>query len=83
MQAQLGDQLKALVNDPRFGEGRFTGKMTGDIGTADANRRPHDLHWEATLREGRLCGVLYAVGRHPGRGLTLGHWVELRRQVQE
>jgi hypothetical protein len=81
--AQLGDQLQTLVNDPRFREGQFTGKMTGDIGTNDASRRPHDLQWELTLREGRLNGVLYAVGRHPSRGLTLGHWVELRRQVEE
>jgi hypothetical protein len=64
-------------------EYQFTGKMTGDIGTTDASRRPHDLQWEVALREGRLNGVLYAVGRHPSRGLTLGHWVELRRQVEE
>jgi CubicO group peptidase (beta-lactamase class C family) len=81
--AQLGDHLKTLVNDPRFGAGQFTGKMTGDVGTADANRRPYDLHWELTLREGRLNGVLNAVGRHPSRGLSLGHWVELRRQAEE
>jgi CubicO group peptidase (beta-lactamase class C family) len=80
--ARLGDQLKTLVNDPRFGEGQFTGKMTGDIGTSDASRRPYDLQWELTLHEGRLNGVLSAVGRHPSRGLTLGYWVELRRQVE-
>lgn len=81
--AQLGDQLKTLVNDPRFSEGRFTGKMIGDIGTTDANRRPHDLQWDVTLREECLDGVLYAVGRHPGRGLTLGYWVELRRRMEK
>jgi hypothetical protein len=77
--AQLGDQLKTLVNEARFSDGRFTGKMTGEIGTAAASRRPYDLHWELTLRDGRLNGVLSAVGRHPGRGLSVGHWAELKR----
>jgi CubicO group peptidase (beta-lactamase class C family) len=81
--AQLGDQLKTLVNDARFSEGQFTGKMTGDIGTPEANRRPYHLHWDVTLRDGRLRGVLYAVGRHPSRGLSLGHWVELEKQGEE
>jgi acetyl esterase/lipase len=81
--AQLGDQLKTLVNDARFNDGQFTGKMTGDIGTLEANRRPYHLQWDVTLRDGRLGGVLYAVGRHPSRGLSLPHWVELRKQVEE
>ena len=81
--AQMGDQLKTLVNDARFSEGQFTGKMTGDIGTPEANRRPYHLQWDVTLRDGRLAGVLYAIGRHPSRGLSLGHWVELRKQVEE
>jgi acetyl esterase/lipase len=81
--AQLGDQLKTLVSDARLGGGRFTGKMTGDVGTPEANRRPYHLQWDVALREGRLAGVLYAIGRHPSRGLSLGHWVELRKQVEE
>lgn len=81
--AMLGDQLKTLVNDARFSEGQFTGKMTGDIETPEANRRPYQLHWDVTLCDGRLGGVLYAVGRHPSRGLSLGHWVELRKQEEE
>src|SRR5262249_28562975 len=44
--AQLGDQLKTLVNDARFSEGQFKGKMTGDIGTTEANRRPYHLQWD-------------------------------------
>jgi CubicO group peptidase (beta-lactamase class C family)/acetyl esterase/lipase len=80
--AQMGDQLKTLVNDARFSEGQFTGKMTGDIGTAEANRRPYHLAWDVTLRDGRFCGVLYAVGRHPSRGQSLAHWVELRKEVE-
>jgi CubicO group peptidase (beta-lactamase class C family)/acetyl esterase/lipase len=83
VQAQLGDQVKALVNDARFSEGQFTGKMTGDIGTPEANRRPYHLQWDVTLRDGRLGGVLYAVGRHPSRGLSLSHWVELRKLVEQ
>jgi len=81
--AQLGDQPTSRVNDPGFDKGWFTGKMPGNIGTPDANRRPYDLQWELTLREGRLSGALYAVGRHPSRGLMLGHWVQLQKQEEE
>jgi CubicO group peptidase (beta-lactamase class C family)/acetyl esterase/lipase len=83
VRAQLGDQLKTLVNDARFSDGQFTGKMTGDIGTPEANRRPYQLQWDVTLRDDRLGGVLYAVGRHPSRGLSVPYWVELRKQVEK
>jgi CubicO group peptidase (beta-lactamase class C family)/acetyl esterase/lipase len=80
--AQLGDQLKTLVNDARFSGRQFTGKIAGDIGTPDANRRPYHLQWDVTLRDGQLAGALSAVGRHPSRGLSLAHWVELRKQAE-
>jgi len=77
--AQLGNQLKMPINDARLENGTFAGRMTGDIGTPDANRRPYYLDWNVTLRGDALNGVLYAIGHHPSRGLLLGHWVELRR----
>jgi CubicO group peptidase (beta-lactamase class C family) len=77
--AQLGDQSKKAVTDVRFESGVLTGKMAGTVGTRDANRRPHDLEWELTLRGEVMNGTLYAVGRQGARGLRLGYWVELHR----
>jgi CubicO group peptidase (beta-lactamase class C family) len=77
--AQLDNQLKMLINDARLENGIFTGRMSGDIGTPDANRRPYYLDWNVTLRGEVFNGVLYAIGHHPSRGVLLGHWVELRR----
>jgi hypothetical protein len=77
--AQLADQSKKGVTDVRFESGVLTGKMAGTVGTRDANRRPHDLEWELTLRGEVMNGTLYAVGRQGARGLRLGYWVELHR----
>ncbi len=79
VQAQLRAQSKVLITNARLVNGVFTGRLTGDIGTPEANRRPYYLDWEVTLRGGILSGVLYAIGHHPSRGLLLGHWVELRK----
>ncbi len=79
VQAQLGEQLKMLINDGRLEKGTFTGRMTGDIGTPDANRRAYYLDWNVTLRGEALNGVLNVVGRETSRGVGLGYWVELRR----
>lgn len=84
--AQLGTQLKTLVNDAQFKEGYFTGKMMGDIDTRDANRYPHHLHLELTLRGNDvLNGALMAVTRNaktPGnrQGVALNHWAELKKE---
>ena len=81
VQAQLDHQSQLFINDARLENGTFTGRMlTGDIGTPDANRRPYYLDWNVTLRGGVLNGVLYAIGKHPSRGVQLGYWVELRRR---
>jgi CubicO group peptidase (beta-lactamase class C family) len=77
--ARLGSQLTMLVNDAAFEHGLFRGKMPGDIGTGDANRRPYDLVWEVVLRGELLCGMLHARARHPSRGGSFPYWVELRR----
>ena len=53
-----------------------------EISGNDLNR-PYHLHWDVTLRDGRLGGVLSAVGRHPSRGLSLAHWVELRKEEDQ
>jgi CubicO group peptidase (beta-lactamase class C family) len=77
--AQLDNQPKMLIKDARLENGIFIGRMNGDIGTPDANRRPYYLDWNLILRGDVLNGVLYAIGHHPSRGVLLGHWVEIRR----
>jgi hypothetical protein len=76
--AQLDNQSKMLIKDARLESGTFIGRMTGDIGTPDANRRPYYLDWKLTIQGDVLKGVLYAIGRHPSRGVLLGYWVEIR-----
>ena len=81
--AQLGTQLRTLVNDARFVDGCLTGKMMGDIGTPDASRRPHLLHLDLRLRGDTLNGALIAITDHvrgTGRlGNALSHWAALTK----
>ena len=78
--AQLGDQLKTLLNDVNFKDGYLDGRMMGDIGTEDANRRPYHLHVNLKLRGQVLNGSMTAISI-PGRrmGNALSHWVELKK----
>jgi hypothetical protein len=78
--ARLGDQLKTLLNDVRYRDNRLFGRMAGDLGTDDANRRPYYLHVEMVLRGPVLNGAVSAVSR-PGKraGNALSHWVELNK----
>ncbi len=79
--AQMGTQLKTLVNDVELKDGQLTGKMMGDIGTEDANRRPYQLHADLKLRGDVLNGGLIAITHHPSRsGHALSHWVEVKKQ---
>jgi hypothetical protein len=86
---QLGTQLKALVNDVKFRDGEFKGVFAGDIGTADANRRPYRLNLDLKLRGELLNGCVIAVthiekgeGGEPGRrsGNALSYLAEVRRR---
>jgi CubicO group peptidase (beta-lactamase class C family) len=79
--ARLGSQLKTLLNDPRWQDGYLSGRMTGDVGTEDANRRPYLLNLTLKLRGAVLNGPASAVslpGRRAGNALT--QWVELKKQ---
>ena len=78
--AKLSDQMTTLINEARLSDGKFKGKMAGDIGTEDANRRRYYLEWDLRLRSEVLSGMLNVVGHHPSRGVRLPHWVELRRR---
>jgi CubicO group peptidase (beta-lactamase class C family) len=78
--AQLGTQLKTLVNDTRFHDGWLSGRMMGEIGTDDASHRPHHLHLDLKLRGERLNGAMIAISL-PTKRLTnaLAHWAELTK----
>jgi len=79
---QLGSQLRTLLNDGRFNsdERRLTGKLLGSLGTTDADRLPHHVHLDLTLRGDVLNGAVVAVSLPEVRhGNALSHWAELRR----
>jgi hypothetical protein len=78
--AQLGKQAKRPIREARLDGTTFTGKMEGDIGTDDAQRRPHELEWNVTLRGDLLNGTIYATTKTT-RPLRVGSWVELHRRV--
>lgn len=79
--AKLGEQLKTLLSDVSFEDDYLRGKMTGDIGTEDANRRPYHLHFDLKIREDVLNGAVIAKSL-PGKrvGNALSHWTELKKQ---
>lgn len=82
--AQLGTQLKTLVNKTQFREQFFEGMMMGDIGTQDASRYPHHLYLDLKQREEVFTGAMVAIPireKTPGKrlGMALSHWVELRK----
>jgi hypothetical protein len=83
--AQLGSQLKTLVNQVQFKNQFFEGVMMGDIGTGDASRYPHHLHLDFKLREELFTGAVIAITdreKAPGKrfGVALSYWVELRKE---
>jgi hypothetical protein len=78
--AQLGTQLKTLLNDAKLEDGRLTGQMFGDLGTEDTRRLPHHLHADLKLRGEVLNGSLIALSLPaPRSGYALSHWVELKK----
>ena len=79
---RLGDQMEALLSDVAFDGGRLSGCMAGDIGTEDADRRPHVLGVDMTLRGTVLNGCITSASEGP-RGYALSHWVEVRKDASE
>jgi CubicO group peptidase (beta-lactamase class C family) len=79
--AQLGTQLKTLLDRVQFRDGYLRGVFTSDIGTEDANRTRYSLVLTLKLRGAVLNGAMTAEslpGRRVGNGLT--HWVELKKE---
>jgi CubicO group peptidase (beta-lactamase class C family) len=87
--AQLGEQLKTLVNKAEFKDEHLGGVMLGDLGTEDVGRRAYHLHLDLKRRGEALNGAVVAiftavngVGGAPGKrvGNGLSHWAELKQQ---
>lgn len=77
--AQLGDQFKMLLNHNFYREGIFLGRMMGDIGTEEANRRRYHLFWDLRFIDTKLSGALHTIGHGETRGLSLPYWVQFER----
>ncbi len=78
--AKIGNQLETLLSGAVWSENELRGAMTGDIGTADANRRPYTLSLALKLRGETLSGPASAIslpGLRAGNALT--QWVELKK----
>lgn len=78
--AQLAEQLPALVADPHWDGGVFTGELFSRIGTPDTERYDYSIHLDLTLRGDVLNGAASATGvAGPRVRNSLAHWVELRK----
>jgi len=79
--AQLGDQKKVLVNDPRWEDGYFSGEFIGNLGTEDTGPGPAQIRLLLKLRGDKLNGSATATAL-PGMrgGFNLTHWAELKRE---
>lgn len=81
--ARFGDRLIALVNDPRFKNGEFRGRLDSRIGTPDTERCPYIIELSLELRGEILTGEAAADGEadpsHRGC-FRLSHWLQLSRQ---
>jgi hypothetical protein len=78
VEAQLGNQFQASVNYSRFQCRLFTGTLSGEIGTPDANRRNRGLEWNAD-RAAAFSLVCNMQSGIPIRGACCWDiWTELR-----
>jgi hypothetical protein len=61
VEVELGDQLRTILNNPRFVDGFLRGYLAGSIGIQEASRRPHELSLNLKLRNGNtLNGAVSA-----------------------
>ena len=78
---RMGNQLTTLLNNVAYRQGHLSGRMMGDIGTEDANRRLYHLHVSLKLRGQALNGAMTAISL-PGQkmGNALSCWMNIRKQ---
>jgi CubicO group peptidase (beta-lactamase class C family) len=79
--AQIGGQMKVLVNDPRWQNHYFSGEFLGDLGTEDTGPGPAQIRLLLKLRGRTLNGSATASALSGMRGgFNLTHWTELKRE---
>ncbi|MDT9600135.1 serine hydrolase domain-containing protein [Sphingosinicella rhizophila] len=78
----FGDQATALVENPRFADGVFTGTIGSRIATSDTDLYDHKIQLKLRLRGSRLEGAATAVGT-PGPRVrnALSHWLSLGKST--
>lgn len=80
VRARLGQQLETLVSAVALREGYLTGRMAGDIGTEDTNRKPYTLNLSLKLRGDLLNGAITAISLPtPRGGNALTSWLEVKK----
>jgi CubicO group peptidase (beta-lactamase class C family) len=79
--AELGEQLTALVNEPRWENQYLTGAFIGDLRTEDTGPGPALIRLRLKLRGRALNGSATATAL-PGMrgGFTVTHWTELLKE---
>jgi CubicO group peptidase (beta-lactamase class C family) len=80
---KVGDELKTLVNNVRFENGRFSGDCHGTLSTPDAKRYPHQLGLNLTLRGNILNGSASAVTVGDRFHYYLPSWITLTKRPRE
>ena len=78
---QLGRQLKALLSEVTFRDGRLVGRFAGRIPTDDASRHAHSIQLDLRLVEGALKGMASAqTATEPLVYYSLASYAELRKK---
>lgn len=84
--ATLGDQLTALVNDPKFSARGVSGRFAARMGTPDTQHYAHVIGIDLDLRGDVLTGMAHTQYWDTGfpaesrSRSSLPHWVRLERQ---
>ena len=77
---QLAGQLEALLNDVIFSEGALKGRFCGNITTAEAARRGHQIELELRREDTELYGVARATSTEKRPGFGLPSFIHLKKK---
>jgi CubicO group peptidase (beta-lactamase class C family) len=87
--AQVGEQIKTVVNNVHFANNRLGGRILGILVAPNPRRSSYHLRLDLTLREAVLNGAVVAVTGQDGKagsalerrsGDALSYWAEIRKQ---
>jgi len=78
---KLGAQLEAVLAEPAYRDGVFTGRFAGTIPMPDAARRRHSVLLNLRLRDGKLAGQATAQTTEETVDFALTSYVERARRL--